>query len=60
MAVFLSRVIPWIFVIGLFVGAYKLWMWAAQGGLSHIDRARALFFVFVAIAIGIVIVSKLF
>lgn len=60
MAVFLSRIIPWVVVLSLFFGAYKLWMWAIRGGLSRVDRARALFFVFVAIAVGIVIVSKLF
>ncbi len=60
MAVLLSRLIPWFVVLSLFFGAYKLWMWGVSGGLSRIDRARAMFFVILAIAFGIVIVSKLF
>ncbi len=60
MAVLLSRLIPWIAILALLFGAYKLWMWAVRGGLSRMDRAQAMFFAILAIALGVVIISKLF
>lgn len=60
MAVLLARLIPWIVVLSVVFGAYKLWMWAAGGGISRMDRTRAMFLAILAIAVCVVVVSKLF
>ena len=53
-----AKALPWLLMVGLLFGAYRLWMWAAGGGISRLDRAKIVFFAVLLLALAIVALSK--
>ena len=54
----MAKAVPWIAVVALVYGAYRLWMWAMEGGLSKVNRSRLVFVVFLMLALAVVVLAK--
>lgn len=54
----MAKALPWLLIVGLLVGTYGIWRWAAGGGISRLDRAKIVFFAVLLLALAIVALSK--